>query len=148
LSLLSNLKPNPKARKRRKRIGCGIGSGHGNTATRGNKGSGQRSGKEFSPAFEGGQMPLYRRIPKRGFTNIFRREFEIVNIRDLRGFKSNDTVGPEEMREKGLTKGRLPVKVLGQGEIDIPLKVKAHAFSKSAMAKIRTAGGKVEVLNA
>jgi len=148
LSKLSDLRPNPKARKKRKRIGCGVGSGHGKTATRGNKGSGQRSGKEFTPAFEGGQMPFYRRIPKRGFTNIFRSEFEIVNVERLNCFKSNSAVGPDEMRKAGLIKGKHAVKILGRGEIEVALTVKAHAFSKSAQVKIRASGGSFEIINA
>ncbi|RKX71592.1 50S ribosomal protein L15 [candidate division WOR-3 bacterium] len=148
MRILSTLRPNPKAKKKRKRIGCGIGSGHGKTATRGHKGSGQRSGKEFTPAFEGGQMPLYRRIPKRGFTNIFKKEFEVVNIERLARFPPDSLIDPEVMKENGLIHGNLPVKILGRGEINIPIKVKAHAFSRSARVKIRAAGGSIEIINA
>lgn len=148
MKVLSHLKPNPKARRKRKRVGCGLGSGHGKTATRGNKGSGQRSGKEFTPAFEGGQMPFYRRIPKRGFTNVFRKEFDIVNVEKLNCFKAKTNVGPDELKKAGFIKGKMAVKILGRGEINIALNIKAHAFSKSAQVKIRAAGGSFEIINA
>ncbi len=142
---LSKLAPKPGSRHRSKRIGCGYGSGHGKTSTRGMKGQRARSGDGKQVGFEGGQMPLLRRIPKRGFSNVdFRSAFAIVNLSQLAGFSG--AVGPEELKAKGLVKENLPVKVLGDGELKGKLEVRAHAFSKSAKEKIEKAGGKAEVL--
>jgi large subunit ribosomal protein L15 len=150
---LGDLRPPRGARKPRKRVGRGPGSGHGKTSTKGHKGHKARSGGGKGPGFEGGQMPLYRRIPKRGFKNPFRREFAVVNLSDLaRCFPHGGEVGPEAFVEAGLlgtTASRL-VKVLGDGELGAgsALTVRAHAFSKAATAKIAAAGGQVEVLPA
>ncbi len=149
---LGDLRPARGARKPRKRVGRGPGSGHGKTSTRGHKGHKARSGGGKEPGFEGGQMPLYRRIPKRGFRNRFRREFAVVNVADLaRRFPQGGEVTPETLAQAGLLKGegRL-VKVLADGELRAgqPLTVRAHAFSKSAAEKIQAAGGRVEVIPA
>lgn len=139
---LSNLKPSRGAVKRRKRVGIGSGSGHGKTCGRGHKGEGARSGGP-RPGFEGGQMPLIRRVPKRGFKNIFKKEYEIINVQELDVFPAGSEVGPAVFREKGLVKKEsLPVKILGDGEIKKTLVVKAHGFSSSARKKIEDAGGK------
>jgi len=141
---LSELKPARGATKKPKRVGRGPGSGHGKTATRGHKGHKQRSGFRTKRGFEGGQMPLVRRIPKRGFTNIFKTEYEIVNIEMLARFEANTEVTPELLKERGIVKGKLKLKILGNGEISVPLKVRAHKFSKSAKEKIMKAKGEVE----
>jgi large subunit ribosomal protein L15 len=142
---LNQLRPAAGARKRRKRVGCGPGSGHGKTSCRGHKGAGQHSASEYDSRFEGGQMPFYRRIPKRGFRQPGRVEYAVVNLEDLAGLKS-DTVTVELLRERGLVRRGRPVKVLGQGEPGRALTVQAHAFSGSAKEKIEKAGGKAEVL--
>jgi large subunit ribosomal protein L15 len=135
--------------KRRKRIGQGMGSGHGKTATRGAKGQRSRSGARMRPGFEGGQMPLHRRLPKRGFTNIFKKHFALVNLRDLKDFSSGETVTPELLVERGYVKElRDGLKVLGDGELKVALKIAAHRFSKSALEKIQKAGGTAEVVSA
>ncbi len=145
--ILSMLRPPKGAVKRKKRVGCGPGSGHGKTSTRGHKGAKSRSGKEYDSRFEGGQMPLYRRIPKKGFSNYrFKKFYEIVNLKELNKFEENTEITPEFLKEKGLIEGRYPVKILGEGEIKVKLLVKAHKFSRSAREKIEKAGGKVEVL--
>ena len=150
---LGDLRPPRGARKPRKRIGRGPGSGHGKTSTKGHKGHKARSGGGKGPGFEGGQMPLYRRIPKRGFTNVFHREFTVVNVSDLaRCFPQGGDVGPEAFVGAGLLNRRASrlVKVLGDGDLaaGIALTVHAHAFSKAAAAKIEAAGGRTEVLPA
>ncbi len=142
---LSSLKPPKGARKRPKRVGCGPGSGHGKTSCRGHKGAGQHSSKEFDARFEGGQTPLYRRIPKKGFRNPFRQEYEIVNLASLKGIQERE-ITPQTLKEKGLIKKGKLVKILGDGEIDLPLIVSAHAFSKKAKEKIEKAGGKAIVI--
>lgn len=141
---LSELRPAVGATYKKKRVGCGPGSGHGKTSTRGHKGHKQRSGYRTKMGFEGGQMPLTRRIPKRGFVNIFKKDYEIVNLFQLNKFKSDTIITPELLKEKGIIKGKGPVKILGQGEITEPIVVKAHAFSTKAEEKIIGAGGKVE----
>ncbi len=148
-NILSNLKPAPGSRKKEKRIGRGQGSGHGGTSTRGHKGQKSRSGESIKPWFEGGQMPLIRRIPKRGFRNPFKVEYQIVNLGRLqelidRGKISADTkVTPELLYEVGaVSKKALPVKILGDGELKVALEISAHAFSKSALQKIQAIGGK------
>lgn len=143
---LGSLKPNPGSVKKRKRIGRGQGSGHGGTAGRGHKGQRSRSGSKRRPWFEGGQMPLQRRVPKRGFTNIFKKEFQIVNLRQLAEMKAKE-ITPEVLYEAGkIDKRNVPVKVLGDGEVKAAVSVSAHAFSASAREKIEKAGGKVTVL--
>jgi len=135
--------------KRRKIVGRGPGSGHGKTSTRGQKGQKSRSGAHIHPEFEGGQMPLIRRIPKRGFTNRFKKKFLIVNLSDLASFKENSVVTPEELVKEGVIKNtKYSVKILGDGEISKPLTVKANAFSAGAAEKIQKAGGKAEIISA
>ena len=139
---LSNLKGPARGRKNRKRIGRGIGSGTGKTSGKGQKGQNSRSGGGVRPWFEGGQMPLQRRLPKRGFTNIFKKYYEIVNVEQLSRCAGIDPVTPEVMKEKGLIKKLGAVKILGAGELKESLSVHAHKFSKSAQAKIEKSGGK------
>ncbi len=142
---LEELKPSEGARKKPKRIGRGFGSGHGKTSTKGHKGQKARSGGVKGAGFEGGQMPLQRRIPKRGFTNIFRKEYAVVNLSDLAGMSG--TVTPEILMQSGTIKDlKAGVKVLGMGELKTGLTVRAHKFSKSALDKIQAAGGKAEVI--
>lgn len=143
---LEDLKPTEGSKKNRKRLGRGPGSGSGKTSGRGHKGQGQRSGSRRKRGFEGGQMPLHQRLPKHGFTNIFRKEFQIVNVADL-GRCPEGEISAETLREVGLiSKKRIPVKVLGNGNVDKAYSVKAAAFTKSAIAKIEAAGGKTEVI--
>jgi large subunit ribosomal protein L15 len=141
---LGELKPEPGSTKRRKRIGRGVGSGHGKTSCRGHTGAGQHSAPRHDARFEGGQMPFYRRIPKRGFTNPTRKEYAAVNLTDLAKLEV-EVVTVDLLREKGLVGQRESVKVLGGGELGRALSVTAHAFSKSAREKIEKAGGKAEV---
>ncbi len=144
---LNELSPAKGSRKAKKRIGRGPGSGWGTTAGRGTKGENARSGGGVSPGFEGGQMPLQRRLPKRGFTNIFAKRIATVNIRDLAGFEGGSVVDEKLLREKGLVKNKADgVKLLGQGEISKPLTIKVNRVSQSARAKIESAGGSVEVI--
>ena len=144
---IHDLSPAEGSRKKKKRIGRGPGSGHGKTACRGHKGQKARSGGGVSPGFEGGQMPLQRRLPKRGFTNIFRKEYSLINLRDLKGFEPNTTLDAEVLRKAGLIKGAKDgVKLLGYGEINIPLVIRVNRSSKSAREKVEAAGGKVEVI--
>lgn len=144
---LHELKPAAGSRKKPTRKGRGIGSGLGKTSGRGHKGQNARSGGGVRPGFEGGQMPLQQRVPKRGFTNIFAREIVEVNLKDLNRFEGGATVTPETLIEAGVIKSvKDGVKLLGNGEIDRALTVKVHAFSKSAADKIQAAGGKVEVI--
>jgi len=147
---LSNLKPPKGATKDRKRVGRGQGSGNGKTAGRGHKGAQSRSGYKQKRGFEGGQMPLHRRLPKRGFLNPFRKEFAVVNLDLLaEAFEAGTVVTPDLMRERGLLRGRnLPVKVLGRGEMTKALTVQAHRFSGTAAQKIVAAGGAAESLTA
>jgi large subunit ribosomal protein L15 len=142
---LSNIHAPKKATQKRKRVGRGMGSGMGKTSTRGHKGQRSRSGSRMIRGFEGGQMPLHRRMPKRGFTNIFRREYAIVSLERLAAL-GESTITPEVLRKAGIIKTKLPVKILGDGELNAALTVSAHKFSKSAQEKITKAGGKVEVL--
>lgn len=144
---LEELKPSKGARKKAKRVGRGPGSGHGKTSTKGHKGQKARSGGVKGPGFEGGQMPLQRRIPKRGFTNIFRREYSVVNVADLATLGGKDPITPEVLLEKGLIRNMKDgVKVLGMGDLKAQIVVRAHKFSKSAIDKIQAAGGKAEVI--
>ena len=142
---LSNIRAPKKAAENKKRVGRGMGSGMGKTSTRGHKGQRSRSGSRMMRGFEGGQMPLHRRMPKRGFTNIFRTEFNIVNLEKLAAL-GETTITPEVLRKAGVIKSKHPLKVLGDGELALALTVHAHKFSKSAQEKITKAGGKVEVL--
>jgi large subunit ribosomal protein L15 len=145
---LEDLKPQPGAKKNQKRVGRGVGSGHGKTATKGHKGQKARSGGVKPAGFEGGQMPLQRRIPKRGFTNIFRKEYAVVNLTDLDVASAGGTViTPETMHQNGLIKSmKAEVKVLGMGELKKGVTIRAHKFSKTAVEKIVAAGGKAEVI--
>lgn len=143
---LHDLAPAPGSRKNRKRKGRGVGSGLGKTAGRGTKGHKARSGGGVRPGFEGGQMPLHRRLPKRGFKNVFQTPVEIINVRDLNRFASGSVIDQEALLSAGLvTRRARQVKVLGQGDIQIPLTLKVTAASKSAREKIEAAGGSVEV---
>jgi large subunit ribosomal protein L15 len=142
---LSNIHRPKKATEKRKRVGRGMGSGMGKTSTRGHKGQRSRSGSRMIRGFEGGQMPLHRRLPKRGFTNIFRKEYTIVSLERLAEL-GETTINPDVLRKAGVIKTKHPVKVLGDGELTVALTVSAHKFSKSAQEKITKAGGKVEVL--
>ena len=143
---LHELKPAEGSRKGIKRVGRGVASGWGKTAGRGNKGHKARSGGQTSPGFEGGQMPMQRRLPKRGFANIFRKRIAIVNVRDLARFESGSLVDRAALVKAGLVKGDWDgVKLLGQGEITVPLTVKLALVSESAKSKIEGAGGKIEV---
>ncbi len=143
---LSDLSPITGSKKKNKRVGRGSGSGHGKTSCRGHKGQKSRSGGGTRIGFEGGQMPLHRRLPKRGFTNIFKKQYGIVNLAALDRLSASE-VTPEVLIEKGLVKDiKDGIKVLGDGEIKKPLIVKAHAFSSSAKEKIIKAGGKIEII--
>jgi large subunit ribosomal protein L15 len=136
-------------KKKRKRVGRGMSSGYGKTSGKGHKGQNARAGKGVRPGFEGGQMPLYRRMPKRGFTNIFSKQYAIINVEDLNRFEENTTVTTELLIDEGVVKkGKVKdgIKVLGNGNIDKKLIVQAHKFSKTAIEKIEAAGGKVEVI--
>ena len=148
-SHLSNLKYPAGSRKDVKRVGRGMGSGRGRTSGRGHKGHKARAGGGVSPGFEGGQMPLIRRVPKRGFFNPFRKHWAEVNIRDLARFPQGSEVGPDELRKAGLIKGRWDgIKILGTGDLKHPLTVRADAFSSGAIQKINAAGGKAIELRA
>ncbi len=139
---LSNLKPKKGARHAKKRVGRGPGSGHGKTASRGEKGQKSRSGYSGKRGFEGGQMPLHRRLPKRGFTNIFKKDYAVVNVSDLERFDNGAAVDETTLRQAGLVKGQHDgVKVLGDGELSKKLTVSATKFSKSAREIIEKAGG-------
>ena len=143
---IHDLRPSPGATHYRKRVGRGPGSGHGKTAGRGNKGQKSRSGYRHMRGFEGGQMPLHRRLPKRGFTNVFRVEYDIVNLSDLDRFEAGSAVTPEALAQKRLARANRPVKILGNGEIAKVLNVSAHKFSAGAKARIEAAGGRCEVI--
>ena len=142
---LNDLSPLEGSRKKRKRVGRGEGSGRGKTAGRGTKGQNARSGGGVSVGFEGGQMPLQRRIPKRGFTNIFGKKYEIINVKDLRNFASGETIDGEKLREAGLVKKSVGLKLLGVGEISHPLTIRVDKVSRTAREKIESVGGTVEV---
>jgi len=141
-----DLRPAPGATHYRKRVGRGPGCGHGKTAGRGNKGQKSRSGYRHMRGFEGGQMPLHRRVPKRGFTNIFRVEYDIVNLSDLARFDAGQAVTLDTLAAARLARKNRPVKILGDGEIGKALTVSAHKFSANARGKIEAAGGKCEVI--
>ena len=144
---LHDLHPSPGSKKKKKRLGRGPGSGLGKTAGKGHKGLLARSGRANQAGFEGGQMPLARRLPKRGFTNIFRVEYAVINLKDLVSHEKTMNFNPTVFNEIGLTKGRNPqVKILGDGEIDRAIVVEAHKFSDTARQKIESAGGQVKVI--
>jgi large subunit ribosomal protein L15 len=145
---LSNLKPPRGSRHRKVRVGRGMGSKMGKTSGAGNKGQQSRRGYSRRPGFEGGQMPLHRRLPKRGFNSPFPKEWAVVNVESLNVFSAGDTVTPETLAGRGIVRAvRDGIKILGDGELKIALTVHAHAFSKSAQEKIAAAGGKAEVLS-
>jgi large subunit ribosomal protein L15 len=144
---LNELAPEKGARKARKRLGRGVASGTGKTAGRGTKGHKSRSGGGVRPGFEGGQMPIHRRLPKRGFTNIFKKTWAVVNIDDLTRFDKDEVVDEAALVRAGLVKGKRDgIKLLGRGEIDFPVTVKVNHLSKTAQQKIEAAGGTVEVI--
>lgn len=144
---IEDLKPSPGSRKKNKRVGRGIGSGHGKTSCKGHKGQKARSGGTKGPGFEGGQMPLQRRVPKRGFKNRFTIEYAIINLKDIGKIQDADIITPEILVENGIIKDlKNGIKVLGNGDIQRPLTIKADAFSTSAISKISAAGGKAEVI--
>lgn len=144
---IQDLRPALGAKKRRKIIGRGPGSGHGKTSTRGHKGQMARTGKGVTPGFEGGQMPLIRKMPKRGFNKRPKKGYHAVNLKNLGGLKKETSVTPELLKDKGIIKGTVNfLKILGDGEINVPMNVKAHAFSKTAREKIENVGGKCEVI--
>ncbi|NLJ73442.1 MAG: 50S ribosomal protein L15 [Firmicutes bacterium] len=144
---IHELKPAEGSRAARKRVGRGIGSGLGKTSGRGHKGQGARSGGGKGPFFEGGQTPLVRRLPKRGFTNVFQKVYAEVKLNDLNRFAPDTVVTPQLLKESGLVKKATDsIKILGNGEINHALTVQAHSFTKSAAAKIEEAGGRVEVI--
>ncbi len=144
---LEELKPSPGSTKKAKRVGRGPGSGSGKTASKGHKGQKARSGGVKGAGFEGGQMPLQRRIPKRGFTNIFRKEYAILNVSDLAKFSGSEPVTPELLKQNGMIDDMKDgLKILGNGDLKQKVTVRAHKFSKSALEKIQAAGGKAEVI--
>ncbi len=144
---LTDLRPAKGAKSARKRVGRGEGSGQGKTSGKGNKGLKARSGGGTKPGYEGGQMPLQRRLPKRGFVNVFRREMAVVNVKELNRFEAGSVVDAEALRREGLVKGECPggVKLLGNGEVTRKLTVKVDRASKAAVEKVVAAGGTVEV---
>jgi large subunit ribosomal protein L15 len=143
---LKDLKPAPGSNKKRKRVGRGDGSGHGKTSCRGHKGQGARSGGNVQPGFEGGQMPLQRRLPKRGFHNIFRVQMAVVNLNQLESLAGGE-ITPENLAQHGLIGGKnRRVKILGEGSLSKALTVRAHGFSATAKQKIEAAGGKAELI--
>ncbi len=145
--MLSNLKPPKGAIHSPKRVGRGPGSGHGKTSCRGHKGQKSRTSPDMPTGFEGGQLPLHKRLPKRGFNNPLKKEFAIVNVKDLNRFPAGSVVDEEALRKAGLVKGKWDgIKILGDGELKVPLTVKAHKFSTSAIEKIKAANGTVEIL--
>jgi large subunit ribosomal protein L15 len=142
---LSTIRAPRKASEKRKRVGRGMGSGMGKTSTRGHKGQGSRSGSRLLRGFEGGQMPLHRRLPKRGFKNIFREEYAVVNLERLAELGETE-ITPEVLKNAGVVNGKQRVKILANGDLKSALTIRAHKFSKSAQEKITKAGGKFEVL--
>jgi large subunit ribosomal protein L15 len=148
MNKLVQLRPQAGARKKRKRLGCGDASGHGGTSTKGHKGQKARTGGKIPAWFEGGQMPLQRRVPKRGFTSVSKIECQVVNLDRLSKLGAGVEVTPESLYEKRIVRNRRrPIKILGTGEISIPLKVRVHAISKTAREKLERAGGSVELIN-
>ena len=144
---IHELSPPEGSRKKRKRVGRGIGSGHGKTACRGHKGQRSRSGGGPRPGFEGGQMPLQRRLPKRGFTNIFKKRYNVINIRDLDRFEANASLDVGALKTAGLIKKiKDGVKLLGHGDITKPIVIQVHKVSSMARQKVEAAGGRVEII--
>lgn len=144
---LNTIGPAKGAKKKPKRIGRGQGSGHGKTAGKGHKGQRARSGPKSARGYEGGQMPLQRRVPKRGFTNIFKKHYEVVNVAQLNVFERGAEITPEALRERRMVKlNRDGVKILGDGDLKVSLTVRANLFSQSAKEKIEAVGGKAEVI--
>lgn len=144
---LHELKPAPGSRHTKKRVGRGIGSGNGKTAGRGHKGQNARSGGGVRPGFEGGQNPLYRRLPKRGFNNFTRKEYAVVNVEELNKFAAGSEITPETLMESGIVSNpKSGIKILGNGDLTVNVTVKANKFSQSAVDKIQAAGGKTEVI--
>jgi large subunit ribosomal protein L15 len=144
---IEDLKPAVGKSRKVKRVGRGIGSGHGKTSCKGHKGQKARSGGTKGPGFEGGQMPLQRRLPKRGFKNRFAVNYAVINLKDLINIEGVDTITPEILMEKGILKNlKDGLKILGEGEIHRPLTIKADAFSASALSKINASGGKAELI--
>ncbi len=144
---LDELKPPRGARKKHKRVGRGIGSGHGKTACRGSKGQNARSGRGTKSGFEGGQMPLQRRLPKRGFHSPFKKHFAIIHVGDLNRFPKETVVEPDLLLQSGLLKREEPVKLLAGGELQHPLTIRVHRVSKAALKKVESASGRVEVID-
>ena len=146
---LDDLKPAPGSTKKQKRVGRGDGSGHGKTACRGHKGQRARAGGGTRPGFEGGQMPLQRRLPKRGFNNPFKIDAAVINLEQLEAFEAGSEINPEILAQRGLVRGKgRRVKILGEGTLNKALTIRAHGFSSSARQKIEAAGGKVELIGA
>lgn len=144
---LHELKPAKGSRKKRNRVGRGIGSGNGKTSGRGHKGQNARSGGGVRPGFEGGQLPIYKRLPKRGFKNPNRKEYVVVNVKTLNRFSDDTEVTPDFLKENGVvSKFKDGIKILGDGELNVKLTVKAHKFSKTAAQSIEDAGGQIEVI--
>jgi large subunit ribosomal protein L15 len=143
---LNELKPPKGSRRKEKRVGRGIGSGHGKTACKGSKGQNSRSGRGTKAGFEGGQMPLQRRLPKRGFRSPFRKHFAIIHLRDLNRFPKDTVVEPVLLIQSGLLKKEEPVKLLSDGELEHPLTIRVHQVSKAALKKVESASGRVEVI--
>lgn len=144
---INTLKPAHGANRKNKRVGRGMGSGHGKTATRGYNGQLSRAGSSVRPGFEGGQMPLYRRLPKRGFNNIFRKEYIAINVETLESFDAGTQIDPVILRDHGIIKNlRGEIKILGNGDLTKSVTVRAHKFSKSAIEKIQQAGGTIEII--
>jgi len=144
---INSLKPARGANRKNKRVGRGMGSGHGKTSARGYKGQLSRAGSSMRPGFEGGQMPLHRRLPKRGFNNIFRTEYAVVNLKKLASFEAGAQVDPEALKSRGILKNlRDGLKILGGGDLQNAIHVKAHKFSRSAVEKIQKVGGTIEVI--
>jgi large subunit ribosomal protein L15 len=145
---LGEIKPAKGAKKNRKRLGCGTGSGHGKTSGKGHKGQKCRSGASIPAWFEGGQMPLQRRVPKRGFTNIFRVQRQVVNVGTLEAFDANAEITVETLLDRGIISNlNKPVKLLGEGELTKPLKITVHACSKKAKEIVEKAGGEVQIVS-
>ena len=143
---LDQLKPSEGARKKGKRMGRGVGSGHGKTACRGSKGQNSRTGGGTKAGFEGGQMPLQRRLPKRGFRSPFKKRFAIIHVGDLNRFPKDTVVEPNLLLQSGLLRKEEPVKLLGDGELQHPLTIRVHQVSKAALKKVEGISGKVEVI--
>ena len=143
---LDGLKPPKGARKKGKRVGRGVGSGHGKTACRGSKGQNSRAGRGTKAGFEGGQMPLQRRLPKRGFRSLFKKHFVIIHVGDLNRFPKDTVVEPNLLVQSGLLKKEEPVKLLSDGELQHPLTIRVHQVSKAALKKVEGISGRVEVI--